>query len=91
MLASKVRSSGEMGWESGIEREVKVTQSFPNLCDLVDYTVLGILQARILEWVAFPFSRGGLPNPGIEPGLPALQVGSLPAEQPGKPKKTGVG
>ena len=58
MLASKVRSWGEMGWESGIEREVKVTQSFPNLCDLVDYTVLGILQARILEWVAFPFSRG---------------------------------
>ena len=24
----------------------------------MDYTVLGILQARILEWVAFPFSRG---------------------------------
>ena len=28
------------------------------LCDSVDYTVHGILQARILEWVAFPFSRG---------------------------------
>ena len=28
------------------------------LCDPVDYTVHGILQARILEWVAFPFSRG---------------------------------
>ena len=28
------------------------------LCDPVDYTVHGILQARILQWVAFPFSRG---------------------------------
>ena len=38
--------------------EVKVAQSCPTLCDSVDYTVHGILQARILEWVAFPFSRG---------------------------------
>ena len=37
---------------------VKVTQSCPTLCDLMDYTVHGILQARILEWVTFPFSRG---------------------------------
>ena len=28
------------------------------LCDLTDYTVHGILQARILEWVAYPFSSG---------------------------------
>ena len=27
-------------------------------CDPMDYTVHGILQARMLEWVAFPFSRG---------------------------------
>ena len=39
-------------------KKVKVTQSCPTLCDLMDYTVCGILQARILEWVAFPFSRG---------------------------------
>ena len=37
--------------------EVKVTQSCPTLCDAMDYTVHGILQARILEWVAFYFSR----------------------------------
>ena len=37
--------------------KVKVTQSCPTLCDPMDYTVHGILQARILEWVAFPFSR----------------------------------
>ena len=38
--------------------EVKVTQSCPTLCDPMDYAVHGLLQARILEWVAFPFSRG---------------------------------
>ena len=36
---------------------VKVTQSCPTLCDPMDYTVQGILQARILEWITFPFSR----------------------------------
>ena len=85
--------------------------------------VHGILQARILEWVAFPFSRGSsqprdwiqvshiaggfftswatreaqeywsgqpfsspvdLPDPGIEPGSPALQVDSWPTELWGK-------
>ena len=103
---------------------MKVAQLCLTLCDPMDYTVQGILQARILEWVAFPFSRGssqsrdqtpvshiagrfftsratkeaqeywsgqpipspaGLPDPAIEPGSPALQVDSLPAELPGKP------
>ena len=41
---------------------VKVTQLCPTLCDPTDYTVHGILQARILEWVAFRFSRGS-PQP----------------------------
>ena len=39
-------------------KKVKVAQSCPTLCDPMDYTVHGILQARILEWGAFPFSRG---------------------------------
>ena len=38
--------------------KVKVAQSSLTLCNPVDSTVHGILQARILEWVAFPFSRG---------------------------------
>ena len=38
--------------------KVKVVQLCPTLCDPMDYLVHGILQARILEWVAFPFSRG---------------------------------
>ena len=86
----------------------------------MDYIVNGTLQARILEGVAFCFSRGSsqprdrtqvshiadgfftswttreaqeywsgsspvdLPDPGIEPGSPALQEDSLPAELPGK-------
>ena len=42
-----------------------------------------ILQARILEWVAFPFSRGSS-QPGIESRSPTLQADSLPAEPQGK-------
>ena len=68
---------------------MKVAQLCPTL-DPMDYTVHGILQARILEWVAVPFSRGSS-NPGIEPWSPVLQVDSLPAEPQGKPKNTGVG
>ena len=51
-------------------REVKAAQSCLTLCDPMDYTVLGILQARILEWVAFPFSKGIFPTQGSKPGLP---------------------
>ena len=65
---------------------VKVTQSCPALCNSMDYTVYGILQARVLEWVIFPFSRGS-----FQPRSPTLQVDSLPAEPQGKPKNTGVG
>ena len=38
--------------------KVKVTQLCLTLCNPMDYIVHGILQARILEWVAVPFSRG---------------------------------
>ena len=53
-------------------------------CDTRDYSlpgssVHGILQARILEWVAFPYP-GDLLNPGIKPGSPAFQADSLPTE-----------
>ena len=62
-----------------VKVKVKVTQLCLTLCDPMDYTVHGILQARILEWVAFPFSRD-LPNPEIESRYPALRADSLPAE-----------
>ena len=38
--------------------KVKIAQSCPTLCNPMDYTVHGVLQARILEWGAIPFSRG---------------------------------
>ena len=69
--------------------KVKVAQSCPPVYDPMGCTVHGILQAGILEWVAFPFSRD-LPNPGIE-SRSALQAGSLPAEPQGKPRSNGVG
>ena len=65
--------------------KLKVVQLCPALYNPMDYTVHGILQARILEWVPCP-SPGDLPNPGITPRSPTLQVYSLPAEPPGKPK-----
>ena len=52
-------------------------------CILPGSSVHGILQAGILERVAFP-SPGGLPDPGIEPGSPALKAYSLPSVLPGK-------
>ena len=49
----------------------------------------GILQARILEWVAMPSSRGSFPNPGIKPSSFTLQADSLLPEPWGKPKNIG--
>ena len=46
----KTTSLWGRGWEGMTD--------FHTLCEPMDYTVHGILQARILEWVAFPFSRG---------------------------------
>ena len=61
-------------------------------CSLPGSPLCGISQARILEWVAFPFP-GDLPDPGIEPKSLALQAvlqaDSLPFEPPGKPKGKG--
>ena len=64
---------------------MKVAQSCPTLCDPMDYTVHRILQARILEWVAFPFSRGSS-QPRDLARSPAVQADSLPAEPQGKPE-----
>ena len=55
----------------------------PTLCDPMDWMVHGILQARILEWVAVPSSSGSS-QPRSQNGYPVLQADSLPAEPPGK-------
>ena len=49
--------------------KMKVSQSYPTLCDPMDYTVHGILQAKLLEWVAFPFSRGSSQPRGSNSGF----------------------
>ena len=66
--------------------KVLVAQLCPTFCNPMDCSspgssVHGILQAKILEWVACP-SPGDLPDPGIEPRFPALQADSLPSEPP---------
>ena len=51
---------------------ITIKISCPTLCDPMDYTIHGMLQARIL----FP-SPGDLPNPGIKPRSPIFQVDSF--------------
>ena len=70
----------------GKKVKVLVTQLCPTLCDPMDCSspgssVHGILQGRVLEWVAISFSRD-LPDPRIEPWSPALQADSLLPEPP---------
>ena len=50
--------------------KVKVTQSCPTLCYPTEDIVHGILQARILEWVAFPLLQGIFPTQGSNSGIP---------------------
>ena len=59
-------------------------------CRWILYQLCHMGSSRILEWVAYPFSRG-LPDPGIEPRSLTLQADSLPAVPQGKPKNTGLG
>ena len=68
-----------------------VTQSCPTLCDPMDCSplgssVYGILQARILEWVAIPFSTD-LPDPGNKLWSPGLQADSSPGDSSPTPIK----
>ena len=71
-------------------KKVKVTQSCPTLCNPMDYTVHVIFQARILERVAIPFSRGSSQFRDRTQVFHTASA-SLPAEPPGKPKNIGVG
>ena len=70
---TNIMSSGLIKWS-------EVAQSCPTLCDLH-----GILQARVLEWVAISFFRGSS-RPRDRTRSPALQADALTSEPPGKPK-----
>ena len=68
---------------------VCIAQSCPTLCDPLDCgspdtSIHGILEARMLKWVAISFSRGSS-WPGIKSGSSTLQADSLLSEPPGKP------
>ena len=59
-------------WDVHVPRykvKVKVTQSCPTLCDPMDYTIYGILQARILGVGSLSLLQGILPTQGSNPGL----------------------
>ena len=70
-----------------VKMKVLIAQSCLTLCDPMDYSppassVHGILQVRILEWVAIS-SPGDLPDPGIKPRSLALQADTLTSEPQG--------
>ena len=72
-----------------MKMEVLATQSRPTLCNTMGCTPPGssvheILQVRLLQCVAIPFSRG-FSQPRGQTGSPALQADSLPSEPPGNP------
>ena len=78
------------GGGGGLVAKLCLTLCDPMDCSPPGSSVHGILQARILEWVAMPSSRGSFPIQGWNPGLSCFlhwQVGSLPLAPPGKPVK----
>ena len=74
------------------ESESEVSQSCLTLCDPTDGSLPGSGSmgfSRQEYWSGLPFlSPGDLPNPGVEPGSPALQTNALPSEPLGKPDFT---
>ena len=62
-------------WVSCLVVQLSPTLCNPKDCSPPGSSVHGILQAKILEWIAIPFSRGSF-NPGMEPGSPPLQADS---------------
>ena len=66
------------------KKKVLVTQSFPTFCEPMDCSPpLSIEFYRQEYWSGLPFpSPGDVPDPGIEPGSPSLQVDSLPSGFP---------
>ena len=62
--------SSLLAYKQSGRKKVIVTQSCPTLCHPMDYTVHGILQARVLEWGSLPLLQGIFPTQGWNPGLP---------------------
>ena len=65
----------QCAYGDGLSRQVVSDSCDPTDCSLPGFSVHGVFQARILEWIAISFSRG-LPDPGVEPRSFALQADS---------------
>ena len=92
-LQSVQPSSAWLCWcsiNSANSSEVLVAQSCPTLCDPMacsPQTALSMAFSRQENWSGLPCPPpGDLPDPGIQPGSPALQADSLPSEWPRKPQ-----
>ena len=75
-------------WKWKVKAEV--ARSCPTLCDPIDYTVHRILQSRILQWGAFPFSRGSSQSRD-QTQVSCIEGWFFTSWPQGKPKNTGVG
>ena len=86
MQETRVRS---LGWEVSLESEVKSlshVRLFATPWTVAYQAPLSVGFSRQGCWSGLPFpSPGDLPDPGMEPGSPALQADVLPSEPPGKP------
>ena len=85
---------GDLGLIPGLRRSPGEGKGYPlqdcGQQNSMDCIVLGILQARILEWVPFPFSKGSS-QPRDQTQVSHIAGGFFTAEPQGKPKNTGVG
>ena len=72
---------------NSIVKSLSHVQLFVTPWTVACQTTLSMGFSRLQYWSGLPFpSPGDLPNPGIEPGSPALQTDALPSEPLGKPK-----
>ena len=79
---------------AGRTGESEVAQLGPTLCDPMDcslpgFSIHGIFQARVPEWVAISFSRASSPTQGSNPGLPHCRQILYPLSHQGSPGSTG--
>ena len=81
-----IKEVAARNWKERKEKSLShVRLCDPMDCSLPGSSLHGILQARVLEWVAIAFSRGSS-RPRIEPESPEFQADALTSEPPGKPR-----
>ena len=78
-------------WPQTLYLKMLVSQPCLTVCNTMDCSLPGSSVYGVLEWQEYwrglPFpSPGDLPDSGIRPRFPTLQVDALPSEPPGKPK-----